>query len=96
MNCCPQVGKTHPRAQHPNRCSICDDEGETPTPETKTMFSLKPPWLTQAFLVICAIALLVFILRGFAILTMVPGFMSGGLLIAAISLGVYLALVSLR
>ncbi|MGB8698929.1 MAG: hypothetical protein WCD18_05885 [Thermosynechococcaceae cyanobacterium] len=60
------------------------------------MFSLTPPWLKQGFWITLAIALLVYLLRGFAIMTMIPGAMVSLLLIAAISLGIYLLLASLR
>lgn len=60
------------------------------------MFSFKPPWLTPLFWGLLAIAILVYLLRGFAFLSMIPGFIAISLWIAAISLGTYLALVSLR
>jgi hypothetical protein len=60
------------------------------------MFSFKPPWLTPLFWGLLAIAVLVYLLRGFTFLSMIPGFIAIALLMAAVSLGVYLALVSLR
>jgi hypothetical protein len=60
------------------------------------MSSLKPPWLISLFWGTLAIALIIYLLRGFALLTMIPGGVVSLLGIAAISLGVYLALVSLR
>ncbi len=60
------------------------------------MSSLKPSWLTPLFLGTLAAAIAILCLRGFAILTMIPGAIVSGLWIVAISLGVYLAIVSLR
>ena len=60
------------------------------------MSSLKPSWLTPLFLGTLAAAVVVLCLRGFAILTIIPGGIVSGLWIVAISLGVYLAIVSLR
>lgn len=60
------------------------------------MFSLRPRWLAQSFLWTLAIAVLVYLLRGFAILTMIPGVIIGILWTAAIGLGIYLALSNLR
>jgi hypothetical protein len=60
------------------------------------MFSLRPRWLAQSFYLTLAIALLVYILRGFAIITMLPGFVLGILWTAAFGLGIYLALSNLR
>ena len=60
------------------------------------MSSLKPSWLTPLFLGTLAAAIAILCLRGFAILTMIPGAIVSSLWIMAISLGVYLAIVSLR
>lgn len=60
------------------------------------MFSLRPRWLAQSFFLTLAIALLVYLLRGFAIITMFPGFVLGILWTAAFGLGIYLALSNLR
>jgi hypothetical protein len=60
------------------------------------MFSLRPRWLAQSFFLTFAIALLVYLLRGFAILTVIPGFVIGILWTAAFGLGIYLALSNLR
>lgn len=60
------------------------------------MFSLRPRWLAQSFLWTLAIAVLIYLLRGFAILTMIPGVVIGILWTAAIGLGIYLALSNLR
>jgi hypothetical protein len=60
------------------------------------MSSLSPPWLTQCFWAVFAAALLLHGLRGFAVLTMIPGGVLNALWIVAISLGVYLLLVWLR
>ncbi|HEY9827353.1 MAG TPA: hypothetical protein V6D19_18085 [Stenomitos sp.] len=60
------------------------------------MSFLKPPWLTQCFWIVLAIAVVVYLLRGFAVLTMIPGGLVSGLWVLAISLGIYLVLVSLR
>jgi hypothetical protein len=60
------------------------------------MFSLRPRWLVQSFSVTLAIAILVYLLRGFAIITMIPGFVLGILWTAAFGLGIYLALSNLR
>ncbi|WP_404789103.1 hypothetical protein [Altericista sp. CCNU0014] len=60
------------------------------------MSSFKPPWLTSLFWGTLAAAVVMLGLRGFAILTMIPGGIVSGLWILAISLGIYLAIASLR
>ena len=60
------------------------------------MFSFRPRWLAQSFFIVSAIAILVYLLRGFAILSMIPGFVIGILWTAAFGLGIYLALNNLR
>lgn len=60
------------------------------------MSLLKPTWLTPLFWGTLAAAVILLSLRGFAILTLIPGGIISGLWIIAISLGVYLAIVSLR
>lgn len=60
------------------------------------MFSLRPHWLAKSFYIALALAVLVYLLRGFAILTMIPGFVIGILWTAAFGLGIYLALSNLR
>jgi hypothetical protein len=60
------------------------------------MFSFNPPWLTPLFMGLLAIAVLVYLLRGFTFLSMFPGFIVIALWVAAISLGLYLALANLR
>jgi hypothetical protein len=60
------------------------------------MSSFKPSWLTSLFWGTLAAAVAILCLRGFALLTFIPGGIVSGLWIVAISLGVYLAIVSLR
>jgi hypothetical protein len=60
------------------------------------MTSLKPSWLVPLFWGTLAAAAVILGLRGFAILTIIPGALVSGLWILAISLGIYLAIVSLR
>jgi hypothetical protein len=60
------------------------------------MFSFKPPWLTPLFWGLLAIAVLVYLLRGFTFLSMIPGFVVISLWIAAVSVGIYLTLANLR
>lgn len=60
------------------------------------MFSFKPPWLTPLFWGLLGIAILAYLLRGFTFLSMIPGFIAIALWIAAIGLGIYLALANLR
>jgi hypothetical protein len=60
------------------------------------MSSLKPSWLTPLFWGTLAAAAIILGLRGFAILTVIPGGIVSGLWIVAISLGIYLAIASLR
>jgi hypothetical protein len=60
------------------------------------MSSFKPPWLTPLFWGTLAASVVILGLRGFAILTVIPGGFVSGLWIVAISLGVYLAIASLR
>lgn len=50
----------------------------------------------QCFWIVLAIAVVVYLLRGFAVLTMIPGGVVIGLWVLTISLGIYLVLVSLR
>jgi predicted membrane channel-forming protein YqfA (hemolysin III family) len=60
------------------------------------MFSLRPRWLATSFYIALAVAILVYLLRGFAVLSMIPGFVIGILWTAAFGLGIYLALSNLR
>jgi hypothetical protein len=60
------------------------------------MSSFKPSWLTPLFWGTLIAAIVILGLRGFALLTMIPGAIVSGLWIVAISLGIYLAIVSLR
>ena len=60
------------------------------------MSSLKPAWLTPLFWGTLIAAIVILGLRGFALLTMIPGAIVSGLWIVAISLGIYLAIISLR
>lgn len=60
------------------------------------MFSFNPHWLTPLFFGLLAISVFVYLLRGFTFLSMFPGFVVIALGVAAISLGLYLALASLR
>jgi hypothetical protein len=60
------------------------------------MFSLRPRWLAKSFYIALAVAILVYLLRGFAVLSMIPGFVIGILWTAAFGLGIYLALSNLR
>jgi hypothetical protein len=60
------------------------------------MSSLKPSWLPSLFWGTLTAAVVILCLRGFAILTIIPGAIVSGLWIVAISLGIYLAIVSLR
>jgi hypothetical protein len=60
------------------------------------MSSLRPRWLAQSFFIVSAVAILVYLLRGFAVLTMIPGFVIGLLWTVAFGLGIYLALDYLR
>ncbi len=60
------------------------------------MSSFKPSWLTPLFWGTLIAATVILGLRGLAILTMIPGAIVSGLWIVAISLGIYLAIVSLR
>jgi hypothetical protein len=60
------------------------------------MFSLRPRWLAQSFYLTFAIAILVYLLRGFAILSIIPGVVLGVLWLATFGLGISLALSNLR
>jgi hypothetical protein len=60
------------------------------------MSSLKPSWLNPLFWGTLAAAIVMLCLRGFVILTIIPGAVISGLWIIAISLGFYLAIISLR
>jgi hypothetical protein len=60
------------------------------------MSSFKPSWLTPLFWGTLAAAIALLCLRGFALLTIIPGGIISSLWIVAISLGIYLAIVSLR
>lgn len=60
------------------------------------MSSLKPSWLTPLFWGTLVAAIVILGLRGFSILTIIPGAMVSGLWIVAISLGIYLTIISLR
>jgi hypothetical protein len=60
------------------------------------MSSLKPSWFMPLFWGTLIAAIVILGLRGFAILTIIPGAMVSGLWIVAISLGIYLAIISLR
>ena len=60
------------------------------------MFSFNPPWLTPLFFGLLAIPGLVYLLRRPTPLSMFPGSGAIALGVAAISLGLYLALASLR
>jgi hypothetical protein len=60
------------------------------------MSFLSPPWLKQCFWAMFTAALLMHGLRGFTVLTIIPGGVLSALWIVTISLGVYLLLVRLR
>ncbi len=60
------------------------------------MFPVRPDWLPKVFYGLLALTLLVYILRGAAVLSGVPGGIVSVLWMATLSLGVYIALLSFR
>jgi hypothetical protein len=54
--------------------------------------NLLPPWITQLFWLCLGLTILVYVLRGFAVLSMIPGGVIWALILLSIGTGILAAL----